>query len=697
VSPKLAILIQALLWLSAIVLGGCGGDGTPAPPTMALLAGNMGGPGSGDGPRLGASFFSPHGIAFDNSGSLYVADTCNNTIRRIGAAGVVTTIAGTIGVGGSDDGTGDKALFQYPEGIASDTTGNIYVADPLNHTIRKISPFAQVSTFAGTAGLAGSADGTGAAARFNWPRGVATNSTGTVYVADTGNNTIRKITPTGVVSTFAGTAGVSGYLDGTGNAARFGLPRSITTDRVGNIYVGDESSHYIRKITPAGEVSSFAHAELPIVLNGVVRDPTSFNPAALATDVAGNIYAADDGYNTVRKFTPTAQVTTLAGTPRHLWSTNFCDRWGNSSDGSGAEASFTAPSGIATDRNNNVYVADTGASAIRMITPAGEVTTFAGVLQAIGSADGTGSAALFSDPMGVAIDNAGNAYVADMQNNTVRKITPAGVVSTLAGTARLIGSTDGPGSIARFSSPYGVATDSLDNVYITDFGNNTVRKMTPAGVVSTFAGTAGVSGSADGTGTAASFGFLIGIATDRTGNVYVADTGNNTIRKITPAGAVSTFAGTAGISGSADGVGPAASFNSPAGIATDRLDNVYVADTGNNTIRKITPAGLVTTLAGAAGVSGSADGSMAEARFAAPQGIATDGKGNVFVGDTINHTIRKITAFGIVSTVVGVTGRQGFTAGALPGLLSGPRWVAIRGRSLYVTTLNGVAVVRNLP
>ena len=218
----------------------------------------------------------------------------------------------------------------------------------------------------------------------------------------------------------------------------------------------------------------------------------------------------------------------------------------------------------------------------------------------------------------MAVDGSGNVYVADTDNNTIRKITPAGVVTTLAGTAGVPGSADGTGSAAQFNYPGGVAVDGSGNVYVADIDNNTIRKITPAGVVTTLAGTAGVHGSADGTGSAAQFYDPHGVAVDGSGNVYVADTDNNTIRKITPAGVVTTLAGTAGVYGSADGTGSAAQFNYPAGVAVDGSGNVYVADTYNDTIRQITPAGVVTTLAGTAGMPGSADGTGSAARFYYP-------------------------------------------------------------------------------
>jgi PKD repeat protein len=312
-------------------------------------------------------------------------------------------------------------------------------------------------------------------------------------------------------------------------------------------------------------------------------------------------------------------------------------------NGVGSAASFDYPCGVVADSAGNVYVADYGSSTIRKITPGGMVSTLAGLAFNYGSADGTGSAARFEYPFGVAADSVGNVYVADTDNYTIRKITPDGVVTTLAGLAGNYGSADGTGSAARFYYPYGLAADSGGNVYVADTENSTIRKVTPDGVVTTLAGLAGNYGGTDGTNSAARFSTPTGVAVDSAGNVYVADYGNSTIRKVTPVGTnwvVSTLAGLAYNIGSADGTGSAARFYAPFGVAVDSAGNVYVADMYNDTIRKITPGGVVSTLGGLAGSSGSADGTGSAARFYDPFGVAVDGAGDVYVADTYNSTIR---------------------------------------------------------
>jgi sugar lactone lactonase YvrE len=313
-----------------------------------------------------------------------------------------------------------------------------------------------------------------------------------------------------------------------------------------------------------------------------------------------------------------------------------------SEDGSGTGAQFNGPGAVAVDGDRNLYVADSGNATIRKITPNGVVTTLAGTPSNGGYADGTGAAAQFGSPNGIAVDGSGNVYVADSYNDAIRKITPGGVVTTFAGIpGRTGGSADGAAAAATFNYPSGVAVDGNGNVYVADSDNGTIRKITPAGVVTTLAGMAGgVGGSADGTAAAARFNFPAGVAVDAGGNVYVADAGNDVIRVITPGGMVTTLAGAAGNPGSADGTGIGAQFNNPTGVAVDGSGNVYVADSGNSAVRMIAQGGIVTTLAGLPGIMGNADGIGPAARFESPGGVAVDGSGGVYIADPEAQTVR---------------------------------------------------------
>jgi hypothetical protein len=662
---------------------------TPA-GVVTTLAGLQGISGSADGTGTAARFYTPGGVTVDGSGNVYVADTGNQTIRKVTSAGVVTTLAGALATAGITDATGTAASFNNPLGVAVDGSGNVYVADTSSSTIRKVTPAGVVTTLAGTAGLVGTTDGTGTSGLFNSPHNVTADSTGNLYVADTGSNTIRKVTPAGVVTTLAGTVGIRGAADGTGTAAQFSFPTGIAVDGAGNLYVADSNNNTIRKMTSAGVVTTVAGAPTNAGRADGSGSAAQFSsPAALSIDSSGNLYVADAGNNNIRKVTAGGTVTTVAG--------SGADRSNFYRNGQLILARFDGPMGVTVDSAGNIYVADTGNSDIRLITPAGIVSTLAGAAGIPGLSDGTGEGAQFNQPEGVAVDGAGNIYVADTINNAIRKVTPAGVVTTVAGTASSRGSADGTGSNARFNAPSSTAVDAAGNAYVADSSNSTIRKVTPAGVVTTVAGAAGIIGSADGTGTAARFTYAGGVAVDSGGNLYVADSTNETIRRIAPGGVVTTLAGTAGSSGSTDATGTAALFTSPNGVTVDSAGNIYVADSGNDEIRKITPDGVVTTMAGAAGSSGSVDAAASAARFASPSNLAVDGAGNVYVADTANQTIRMVTPAGVVTTLAGMAGTTGhLDATGTAAQFNSPDDVAIDAAgNVYVADTNN-SIIRKI-
>jgi sugar lactone lactonase YvrE len=569
---------------------------------VTTLAGLAGGSGTNDGTGSAALFNLPYGLAVDGASNLYVADSGNNTIRKVTPVGenwVVTTLAGSPGNSGTNDGTGTNALFNYPVGLAVDSASNLYVADYGNNTIRKVTPVGKnwvVTTLAGSPGNSGANDGTGTNALFNGPWDLAVDSASNLYVTDSGNNTIRKVTPAGAVTTLAGSAQFNpagrlmyGSADGTGSAAQFNSPEGVAVDSTGNVYVVDGNNFTLRKVAPVGTnwvVTTLAGSVTCGSADGTGSAARFSLPHGVAVDSAGNLYVADSVNYTVRKVTPEGAVTTLAG---------LAGAFG-SADGTGVAARFERPDGVEVDTNGNLYVTDYDANTIRKVTSAGEVTTLAGSAGNAGTNDGTGTNALFNGPWGLAVDSAGYAYVADSGNDTIRKVTPTGAVTTLAGSAGNPGSADGTGTNALFSSPRGLAVDSAGNLYVADYNNSTVRKVTPTGVVTTLAGSAGNFNYADGTGTNALFNGPAAVAVDGAGNAYVADFGT-CIRKVTPAGVVTTLAGLGSTNGSingvADGTGSAAHFNVPFGVAVDRSLNVYLADTWNNSIRKGFPASSV--------------------------------------------------------------------------------------------------------
>jgi RHS repeat-associated protein len=663
-------------------------------------------------------FNNPQRIVGDASGNLYVADYGNNAIRKITSAGVVTTFAGSAtGASGFTDGSGTAASFNGPDGLAVDASGNLFVSDYANNAIRKITPSGVVSTFYTLTGTFGSA-------------GLCFDGSGNLIVAAKGLSRILKITPAAVMTVIAGN--YYGYANGTGTAALFENPTDVQIDASGNIYVADYLNNAIRKITPAGVVTTYAGSDVSGNTGGYVNATGTAarfnNPTGIALAAGGIIYVEDFVNNDIRKIMPDGSVTLVAGSPTHA---------AGATDGTGTSVLFHSPIDLYIDATGTGYSLDVWASIRKVVltgysirgtlpagltfdsttgtisgTPTGTVTAQTDTITAYNasgysstvvtfsppalpptisyngsqtyaynvgtpistltptvtgnpvpytgytttfagngvqnSIDGTGTSASFGSPDGIAVDSKGNMYVTDVTpTNEIRKISPTAVVTTLAGSATK-GFTNGTGAAASFSHPVGLATDTAGNVYVADGGNNAIRKITPSGVVTTFVG--GTLGSADGTGTAAQFNDPTGVALDASGNIYVADYLNNSIRKVTPAGVVTTFAG--GTQGSADGTGTAAQFNLPSRVAIDASGNLYVTDKGNQRIRKITPAGVVTTIAGT-GTAGFADGPAASAMFNGPEGLTVDNLGNIYVADYKNFRIRQISPAGMVTTLAG--------------------------------------------
>lgn len=747
---------------------------------MTVLAGKPGVIGTANGTGSAARFGFLNGIALNKAtGDLYVADSSNQTIRKITPAGLVTTFAGSPGNAGYLDASGTAARFDNPEGLAIDSAGNVFVADRFNDVIRKITPTGAVSTYAGTRNQPGNVDGSGAAARFDDPAGLAIDAADNLYVTDAHAHTVRKITPAGLVSTIGGTSGLAGFDNGIGTTARFYQPNGIAISSSGVIYLADTGNNAIRRGTvattyltitsqpAATTVATGQTAALAVSVNaspaptyqwyrgttGDTSSPVSGAVAATLTTpplTASTSYwaratssagAADSGSATVTVNTaatiavqPLDQTVVLGrravfqvaaeGTPAvftyrwqrlpagsavwtdladgdrftgarsaslllprtridvdgdqfRCWVTNaigtavatrtasltittaaatpdavtyrFTTLAGSSSqtagylNGQGTAARFGSLSKIATDFAGNVYVSDWTNDAIRRITPGGLVSTYIG-----SAAPGTTGAGSLS-PNGLAFDSAGNLFVADSLNHALRRITPALASALFAGSPKENGSADGAGATARFYAPAGLAFAPDGNLYVADSLNSTLRRVSPVGAVTTVAGVPRQSDSIDGLGTAARFYNPQGVTIDTAGTIYLANQPHETIRRVTPAGEVTTLAGSTWQNGAIDATGAAARFFYPSGLAVDSAGNVIVADTLNHALRRITPTGVVTTIGGTLGTAGSTDGLGTTARFNAPTGVAFDRAGTLYVADSLNHTIRKGTP--IVSTL----------------------------------------------
>jgi sugar lactone lactonase YvrE len=588
-----------------------------------------------DGNASTSRFNRPIGLLLEESGTIYVADSGNHTIRAILPAGLIITFAGRAFEAGAKDGANGEARFNTPTGLTIDGNGNLIVTDSGNNLLRRISSGGSgtVSTFVGRSGIAGSADGTGTAATFNNPTGVSRGDNGNLYVADTGNHTIRKITPAGVVTTLAGTAGEFGAIDGTGAAARFNSPSGLIADSEGNLLIADTGNSCIRLFTSSNGavVTRIGRPGADGSTDGLFSSARFLRPAGLAIARDGSVLIADTGNSSLRRDSAAGEVSTLAGPAGG----NF-----GRTDGTGESARFSFPQGLAITTVGDMVVADSASGTLRRVSAAGAVQTVAGG-STLGYADGGPGVNLLNYPTGIALTSDGYAFFSERLVHTVRIRDTEGTVFTVAGTNTLTGSTDATGAAARFNGPADIALSSTGILFVADSANHVIRRIDPATrIVTTFAGTAGSAGSADGTGSAARFNSPRGLCFDSTGNLYVSDAGNHTIRRITPGGVVITYAGSAKDAGAIDGTRAGARFNQPGGLAVDRNGALYIADSGNHTVRYISGDAVV-TIGGLAGLVGCADGPGSTARFFIPTGIALDTAGNIFVTESGNNVIVK--------------------------------------------------------
>ncbi len=626
--------------------------------TFTHLAGSFGGPGFEDGLATSARFNSDAAVALDPMGNVYVADSGNHTIRVISPTGEVKTLAGVAETSGSTDGRGAHALFKSPAGIYVSNSGVVYVADTGNHTIRKLST-GVASTLAGYPGFFGFVNNSGFAARFNSPRGITADGSGNLYVADTGNHSIRMITPGGVVSTLAGT-GSSGNANGTGTGASFSSPNGIVFDSSSSaLYVADSGNRVVRRITLPGAVVTTFAGTMGTPGHGDGVPGLFFTPSGITVDSAGTFYVTDATDHSIRSITSGGTVGTTAGFAFYPGPDDGVLPFG---------ARFRSPAGIAALGTTTLFVADTGNHTVRKLALGGNSSTFAGLANASGgTADANGSAARFNSPTGMAAYPGPTpattfSYVSDTGNNAIRRVYGDGDVEFVAGGT--FGFANGTGAAAQFRTPEGLAMRFSDlSIFVADRGNHCIRHVTSAGVVTLYAGQATVPGNANGDRlTTASFNSPRALALNNAGTtLYVADTSNFLVRKIAlGSGTVSTLAGS-GSFGSANGNGASASFGLITGISVDSFENVYVTESLFGTIRKIEPDGDVTTFAGSPACCDPLDGVGTAARFGYPGPTSIAGG---FVADPWVHLIRTIDTS---TAAVGTAGGKATVKGTSDG------------------------------
>jgi len=657
------MLRSCSLCLFLACIGPAAGIAQPGPYRIETVAGSSN---IGDGgPATAAQISTIQGIAADAAGNFYLADTDNARIRRVAANGTITTFAGT-GVPGfsGDGGPATSAQLNLPYGVAVDNMGTVYVADLGNNRVRKIGANGSISTVAGNGVLLSTGDGGPAAsASLMSPRNVAVDSAGNLYISEFAGHRVRKVTSGGTISTIAGN-GAAGYSGDNGPPAQAQLayPAGLAVDSGGSLYIADSGNNCVRRIM-AGLIATVV---------GTAATPLT-TPVTVAVGSNATIYVAD--------FNPTVHMLTSGGT----WlvfagSANA----GFSGDGGPATlAQLTQPRDLALDKSGDVFIAD--GVRVREVNSAGIIQTVAGdgYLNAVGDFGSATNAVLYQ-PSAVGLDTFGNLYIADTGTQRVRQVSPGGIITTIAGTGTAGASTDKISSVtATLNFPMGVAVDSNGNLVIADTENQRVREVT-AGIIQTVAGT-GVAGdgSANQLASQTALNNPRNTCLSASGSMYVADTGNHRVLSISKTATISVAAGVGTAGAGGDGqVAWLAQLNQPSACALDTGGNLYIADTGNHRIRKVTPTGIISTVVGT-GTAGSAgdEGLSVAAQLNGPRGVAVDGSGDLFIGDTGNNRIREVTPDGVIHTIAGGS-TAGFAGDGGPGAvaeLNAPAGVTLDG------------------
>lgn len=612
---------------------------------------------SGDGgPASAALLANPTAVATDPSGGLLIADTGNHRVRRIDTSGVITTIAGG-GLGG--DGGPASVADLTPTAIAVRPSGEWWVVDSrATPVVRAVSPMGMISTVAG----GGSIDPIGAgpvpatSLALISPSAITFDAAGNAYIADSVLAIVIKVDAAGVASIFAGTGEIGGLGDGgSAAAAQLAGPCGLAADSSGNLFVADGILGRVRAIDSTGTISTVAGSgeDADSGDGGPATAAALRSPCGIAVGPGGDLFLADSVAHRVRKVDSLGGITTVAGTGSA----------GLSGDGSaGTAATLSEPSSLTLDAAGNLFIADKGNNRVRVLDTAGDISTVVGVStstsQGFSGDGGSAATAQLAGVMAAVRDADGNVYLSDTGNHRIRKVSAEGTITSIAGTGESGYAGDGgAASTALLNQPTGLALDGSGHLFVADTGNSVVRRIDlTSGTISTIAGN-GQDGFLGDGGPAvrAWLSFPSAVWLDTRGNLLIADTGNNRIRKVSASGVMTTIAGTGASTIDGDGGNAIeAALSEPSALTGDDDGNIYIADTGNHRIRRIDRSGIITTVAGN-GVPGfTGDGGQAvAAELLSPGGVAVDADGILLISDTGNHRIRQVTPDGVISTVGG--------------------------------------------
>jgi DNA-binding beta-propeller fold protein YncE len=623
-------------------------------------------------------------MATNTAGDLYIADAGNEVVEEVTPSGRLHVVAGDGRAGVPTPGPATRSALQGPDSVAVNRAGDLFIADSFNQRVEEVTPSGRLSVFAGDGQTGAPTPGPAARSALDEPSWLAFGPNGDLYLSDSGNSLVEKVTPAGQLSVVAGDGKFGPPSPGPATGSALDQPSGLAVGPNGDLYIADPGNHVVEQVTPAGRLSVLAGQ---VGLSGApVAGPAAASalaaPTGLAVDGQGDLFIADSGNNVVVEVAASGALSVVAGDGKQ----------GQPSPGPAGASALDKPTGLVARPQGGLFIADSGNNVVEELSPTGELSVVAGVAGNTGPPTvGPARRSALSSPDGVAVNLAGDLFIADSGNDVVEEVGPEGDLSVVAGDGKQGRPRAGPATSSRLDGPSGVAVSPSGDVYIADSGNNDIVEVTASDQLRVVAGVPGQHGlPTPGPAARSRLDDPSGLAVGPGGDLYIADSLNNLIERVNPSGELSIVAGNGEQGTPTTGLAVRSRLHWPTSVAFDADEDMFIADSRNDAVEKVSPAGLLSVVAGLPGQAGpETPGPAAQSRLDWPTGVAADGQGYVFVADSENDVVAAVSPVGTLSVVAG-NGQEGFpTPGpALASAFSFPAGLAVgRDGDLYIADL----------